>query len=90
MLFVNVFIFFMYSFVLSRLWRKKIAIRLLLYIQDNVTLIVFLNKNYISPLRFIKAYVSRCHHEKSHSIYAIFITRSDVWRLIKPTEKTYC
>ena len=44
MLFVNVFIFFMYSFVLSRLWRKKIAIRLLLYIQDNVTLIVFLNK----------------------------------------------
>ncbi|ENY6999570.1 protein YlcJ, partial [Escherichia coli] len=28
-----------------RLWRKKIAIRLLLYIQDNVTLIVFLNKN---------------------------------------------
>ncbi|HFM0325586.1 protein YlcJ, partial [Escherichia coli] len=25
--------------------RKKIAIRLLLYIQDNVTLIVFLNKN---------------------------------------------
>ncbi|EQA4516850.1 protein YlcJ, partial [Escherichia coli] len=24
---------------------KKIAIRLLLYIQDNVTLIVFLNKN---------------------------------------------
>ncbi|HFO9554250.1 TPA: protein YlcJ, partial [Escherichia coli] len=26
-------------------WRKKIAIRLLLYIQDNVTLIVFLNKN---------------------------------------------
>ncbi|HFP0013028.1 TPA: protein YlcJ, partial [Escherichia coli] len=27
------------------LWRKKIAIRLLLYIQDNVTLIVFLNKN---------------------------------------------
>ncbi|WP_143364289.1 hypothetical protein [Escherichia coli] len=27
---------FMYSFVLSRLWRKKIAIRLLLYIQDNV------------------------------------------------------
>lgn len=38
-------LFFMYSFVLSRLWRKKIAIRLLLYIQDNVTLIVFLNKN---------------------------------------------
>ncbi|ELS9871592.1 protein YlcJ [Escherichia coli] len=37
--------FFMYSFVLSRLWCKKIAIRLLLYIQDNVTLIVFLNKN---------------------------------------------
>ena len=72
-------LFFMYSFVLSRLWRKKIAIRLLLYIQDNVTLIVFLNKNYIPPLRFIKAYVSRCHHEKSHSIYAIFITRSDVW-----------
>ncbi|MBB9734732.1 hypothetical protein FSI45_021725 [Escherichia coli] len=35
----------MYSFVLSRLWRKKIAIRLLLYTQDNVTLIVFLNKN---------------------------------------------
>ena len=35
--------------------------------------------NYIPPLRFIKAYVSRCHHEKSHSIYAIFITRSDVW-----------
>ncbi|ENL6542292.1 hypothetical protein AB5P69_003467 [Escherichia coli] len=35
----------MYSFVLSRLWRKKFAIRLLLYIQDNVTLIVFLNKN---------------------------------------------
>ncbi|WP_258122497.1 hypothetical protein [Escherichia coli] len=32
-------------YVLSRLWRKKIAIRLLLYIQDNVTLIVFLNKN---------------------------------------------
>ncbi|EOU4597891.1 hypothetical protein ACOIVU_005044 [Escherichia coli] len=30
-------LFFMYSFVLSRLWRKKIAIRLLLYIQDNVT-----------------------------------------------------
>ncbi|OVB41808.1 membrane protein, partial [Escherichia coli] len=29
----------MYSFVLSRLWRKKIAIRLLLYIQDNVILI---------------------------------------------------
>ncbi|EOR1476707.1 protein YlcJ, partial [Escherichia coli] len=28
-----------------RLWRKKIAIRLLLYIQDNVILIVFLNKN---------------------------------------------
>ncbi|EOV7562228.1 protein YlcJ, partial [Escherichia coli] len=26
-------------------WCKKIAIRLLLYIQDNVTLIVFLNKN---------------------------------------------
>lgn len=45
MLFVNVFIFFMCSFVLSILWRKKIAIRLLLYIQDNVTLIVFLNKN---------------------------------------------
>lgn len=41
MLFVNVFIFY----VFSRLWRKKIAIRLLLYIQDNVTLIVFLNKN---------------------------------------------
>ncbi|MEL9213853.1 hypothetical protein J4W80_11745 [Escherichia coli] len=35
----------MYSFVLSRLSRQKIAIRLLLYIQDNVTLIVFLNKN---------------------------------------------
>ncbi|HFS2296802.1 TPA: protein YlcJ, partial [Escherichia coli] len=27
-------LFFMYFFVLSRLWRKKIAIRLLLYIQD--------------------------------------------------------
>ncbi|MBO0278616.1 hypothetical protein J0S23_23085, partial [Escherichia coli] len=27
-------LFFMYSFVLSRLWREKIAIRLLLYIQD--------------------------------------------------------
>ncbi|MFX4184133.1 protein YlcJ [Escherichia coli] len=38
-------LFFMYSFVLSRLWCKKIAMRLLLYIQDNVTLIVFLNKN---------------------------------------------
>ncbi|ELG1361526.1 hypothetical protein RNU20_004109 [Escherichia coli] len=37
--------FFMYSFVLSRLWRKKIAIRLLLYIQENVIVIVFLNKN---------------------------------------------
>ncbi|HFU5208842.1 TPA: hypothetical protein ACH6BR_004903, partial [Escherichia coli] len=32
-------------FDLSRPWCKKIAIRLLLYIQDNVTLIVFLNKN---------------------------------------------
>ncbi|OJF42516.1 hypothetical protein AUR53_07350 [Escherichia coli] len=38
-------LFFMYSFVLSRLLRKQIAIRLLLYIQDNVILIVFLNKN---------------------------------------------
>ncbi|WP_032211702.1 hypothetical protein, partial [Escherichia coli] len=28
-----------------RLLRKQIAIRLLLYIQDNVILIVFLNKN---------------------------------------------
>ncbi|MDM9107133.1 hypothetical protein RS165_09155 [Escherichia coli] len=36
---------FIHSFVLSRLWCEKIAIRLLLYIQDNVTLIVFLNKN---------------------------------------------
>ncbi|EHR9348966.1 hypothetical protein KUS14_001287 [Escherichia coli] len=36
---------FIHSFDLSRLWCKKIAIRLLLYIQDNVTLIVFLNKN---------------------------------------------
>lgn len=44
MLFVNVFIFYVF-FLLSRLWREKIAIRLLLYIQDNVTLIVFLNKN---------------------------------------------
>ncbi|ENF2913199.1 hypothetical protein KN774_23070 [Escherichia coli] len=35
----------MYSFVLSRLWRKKIAIRLLLYIQENVIVIVFLNKS---------------------------------------------
>ncbi|HFS2682209.1 TPA: hypothetical protein ACHYIY_005320, partial [Escherichia coli] len=26
-------------------WRKKIAIRLLLYIQENVIVIVFLNKN---------------------------------------------
>ncbi|OJF59986.1 hypothetical protein AP222_07235 [Escherichia coli] len=39
------FFFFLYSFVLSRLWRKKIAIRLLLYIQDSVIVIVFLNKN---------------------------------------------
>ncbi|WP_123004540.1 hypothetical protein [Escherichia coli] len=38
-------LFFMYSFVISRLSRKKNAIPLLLYIQDNVTLIVFLNKN---------------------------------------------
>ena len=39
------FLVFMYFFVPSRLLRKQIAIRLLLYIQDNVTLIVFLNKN---------------------------------------------
>ncbi|HGU3941402.1 TPA: hypothetical protein ACHKH4_RS24090 [Escherichia coli] len=39
------FLVFVYSFVPSRLLRKQIAIQLLLYIQDNVTLIVFLNKN---------------------------------------------
>ncbi|EFB9288018.1 hypothetical protein E8L36_16755 [Escherichia coli] len=43
--FLLISLFFMYSFVLSRLWRKKIAIRLLLYIQENVIVIVFLNKN---------------------------------------------
>ncbi|WP_071807546.1 hypothetical protein [Escherichia coli] len=42
--FVNVLVF-VYSFVPSRLLRKQIAIRLLLYIQDSVILIVFLNKN---------------------------------------------
>ena len=36
---------FIHSFVLSGLWCKKIALRLLFFIQDNVTLIVFLNKN---------------------------------------------
>ncbi|OVB18589.1 hypothetical protein [Escherichia coli] len=39
------FLVFVYSFVPSRLLRKQIAIRLLLYIQDNVIVIVFLNKN---------------------------------------------
>ncbi|EFO2518135.1 hypothetical protein B6Q94_25930 [Escherichia coli] len=72
----------------------KTSIKTITYLSDIGCLEIqgasLLNKKYIPPLRFIKAYVSRCHHEKSHSIYAIFITRSDVWRLIKPTEKTYC
>ncbi|WP_140396903.1 hypothetical protein [Escherichia coli] len=43
--FLLMFLVFVYSFVPSRLLRKQIAIQLLLYIQDSVIVIVFLNKN---------------------------------------------